>query len=71
MMGLVVNLLLNLAGEKIGMRLILGAPFVPSLALIILTYWCPESPRWHMINGDANDYHKAYGVFLRLRKTKA
>ncbi|KAI0453774.1 sugar transporter-domain-containing protein [Xylaria acuta] len=48
--------------------LILGAPFVPSIFLLVSLYFCPESPRYYMRQRSAHfDPEKAYGILLRLR----
>jgi MFS family permease len=70
MLGFAANLVLSLAGDATGWRLQLGAPMVPALALMIAIRWCPESPRWHMVNGEPEDYRKAYEVFKKLRNTE-
>jgi MFS family permease len=70
MLGFAANLVLSLAGNAIGWRLQLAAPMVPAFVLMIAIHWCPESPRWHMVNGEPKDYRKAYEVFKKLRNTK-
>ncbi|KAK0611377.1 hypothetical protein B0T14DRAFT_540502 [Immersiella caudata] len=45
-------------------RLMLGAPFIPAVPLLILIYFCPESPRWYM---KKNRYSKAWDSMIRLR----
>lgn len=45
-------------------RLMLGAPFIPAVPLLVLIYFCPESPRWLMKKGR---YAKAWDSFMRLR----
>ncbi|KAH8159842.1 hypothetical protein CIB48_g8405 [Xylaria polymorpha] len=48
--------------------LILGAPFVPSIFLLVSLYFCPESPRYYMRQRSAHfDPERAYGILLRLR----
>lgn len=45
----------------------LGAPFIPAVPLLILIYFCPESPRWLM---KKNRYAKAWRSMERLRFNK-
>ena len=70
MIGFAINLLLSLANDAIAWRLQLAAPLIPALALIISIRWCPESPRWHMLHGDTDQYRSAYRIFRRLRNTE-
>lgn len=41
-----------------------GAPFIPAVPLLILIYFCPESPRWYM---KKNRYAKAWESMNKLR----
>lgn len=72
MMGFAVNLLFRVAQtDRITYSLIQGSPVVPSLALlIIVSYFCPESPRYHLMKGPNYDVDKAYQMLLRLRNTE-
>ncbi|OBT84290.1 hypothetical protein VE02_07612 [Pseudogymnoascus sp. 03VT05] len=66
-LGFAANLIVNTAQERLSMRLQLGAPIVPAIALMISLWWCPESPRWHMMKGDIKNYRRAYDIFVSLR----
>ncbi|KFY40063.1 hypothetical protein V494_03674 [Pseudogymnoascus sp. VKM F-4513 (FW-928)] len=74
-LGFAANLIVNTASKRLSMKLQLGAPIVPALLLMVSLWWCPESPRWHMMKGrnDRKDrkenYRKAYNIFLALRNT--
>ncbi|KAI0378902.1 hypothetical protein F5Y04DRAFT_136548 [Hypomontagnella monticulosa] len=73
MIGFAFNLIFyNTGGDKLlTLRLTLGAPFVPSIFLMIGLYFCPESPRYYMRRKTSSyNPQKAYEVLLRLRKTK-
>lgn len=64
-LGNCANLILFQVGS-IAWRLQFGSAFLPAVPLIILIYFCPESPRWYMKKGR---YHDAYKSFLRLRNS--
>lgn len=49
---------------SINWRLMLGAPFLPAVPLLVLIYFCPESPRWYM---KKNRYPEAWKSMLLLR----
>ncbi|KFY02863.1 hypothetical protein O988_01862 [Pseudogymnoascus sp. VKM F-3808] len=66
-LGFVANLIVNTAQQRLSMKLQLGAPIVPALVLMVSLWWCPESPRWHMMKGDDKSYRKAYDIFISLR----
>ncbi|KAI3321109.1 hypothetical protein HD806DRAFT_546901 [Xylariaceae sp. AK1471] len=70
--GFAFNLIFYTAKDDSGwttLRLILGAPFVPSIFLLISLYFCPESPRYYMRGRSAHfDPKKAYGILIRLRR---
>ncbi|KAI0446313.1 sugar transporter-domain-containing protein [Xylaria telfairii] len=68
-MGFAFNLIFYTAeNDAIVKGLILGAPFVPSIFLLVSLYFCPESPRYYMRQRSAHfDPEKAYGILLRLR----
>ncbi|CAG9941154.1 unnamed protein product [Clonostachys rosea f. rosea IK726] len=40
-------------------RYMLGAPFLPAVPLLVLIYFCPESPRWYMKKGRYQDAWKS------------
>lgn len=46
-LGTAANLALVNTGT-IAWRLQLGSAFIPAVPLLILIYFCPESPRWYM-----------------------
>lgn len=65
--GIFLGTSANLAMAKVGVnawRYQIGSAFIPALPLLILIYFCPESPRWYMKKGK---YQKAYESLLRLR----
>lgn len=64
--GICVGTAVNLAlyNHRLNWRLMLGAPFLPAVPLLILIYFCPESPRWLM---KKNRYAKAWRSMERLR----
>ncbi len=66
LLGLSANLILFRVGN-IAWRLQLGSAFIPSIPLLVLIYFCPESPRWYMKKGR---YRDAYKSLVRLRTTK-
>ncbi|KAI8314443.1 hypothetical protein K4K61_004899 [Colletotrichum sp. SAR11_59] len=45
-------------------RLMLGAPFLPAVPLLVMIYFCPESPRWLMKKGR---YVAAWKAMIQLR----
>lgn len=47
-------------------RLMLGSAALPPIAVMILVFMSPESPRWYL---SKNRYEDAYKAMLRLRKT--
>ena len=63
-LGTAINLAVFNTGENIRWRLMLGAPFIPAVPLVLLIYFCPESPRWYMKKGR---YHDAWNAMIRLR----
>ncbi|KAF8891726.1 hypothetical protein BD779DRAFT_1512736 [Infundibulicybe gibba] len=65
-LGFCANLALFQAG-KIAWRLQLGSAFLPAVPLVLLIYFCPESPRWLMKKGR---YQEAYTSFKRLRNSE-
>ncbi|KAI5462237.1 hypothetical protein BGZ63DRAFT_423521 [Mariannaea sp. PMI_226] len=52
----------NIGGEA--WRFQLGSAFIPAVPLVILIYFCPESPRWYM---KKDRYQDAMKSLLRLR----
>ncbi|OTA61573.1 hypothetical protein K449DRAFT_331114 [Hypoxylon sp. EC38] len=72
MMGFAFNLAFYKASSRrLSLQLILGAPFVPSIFLMIGLCFCPESPRYYMRRGTSSyNPQKAYKVLRRLRRTE-
>ncbi|KAF7548561.1 hypothetical protein G7046_g8633 [Stylonectria norvegica] len=67
--GIFLGTCANLVVTKIGhdaWRLQLGSAFIPAVPLVILIYYCPESPRWFI---KKNRYTDAMKSLLRLRNT--
>ncbi|KAK3346139.1 hypothetical protein B0T25DRAFT_269935 [Lasiosphaeria hispida] len=62
-LGTAFNLAVWNAGPN-NWRLMLGAPFIPAVPLLVLIYFCPESPRWYM---KKNRYLKAWNSMVKLR----
>lgn len=48
----------------ISWRLQLGSAFIPAVPLLLLIFFCPESPRWYM---KKNRYVQAHKSLLKLR----
>ncbi|KAI0467515.1 sugar transporter-domain-containing protein [Xylaria cf. heliscus] len=67
--GFAFNLIFYTARDDPTIKsLILGAPFVPSIFLLVSLYFCPESPRYYMRQRSAHfNPEKAYDILLRLR----
>ncbi|KAK4124332.1 hypothetical protein N657DRAFT_680344 [Parathielavia appendiculata] len=63
-LGTAFNLAVFNTGDHINWRLMLGAPFIPAVPLMLLIYFCPESPRWYM---KKNRYAEAWRSMARLR----
>jgi sugar porter (SP) family MFS transporter len=63
LLGSCANLILFQVGP-IAWRLQIGSAFIPAVPLVILVYFCPESPRWYMKRGD---YRSAYHSLVKLR----
>ncbi|OAA43743.1 Sugar/inositol transporter [Metarhizium rileyi] len=64
-LGTCANLaVIGLDGEV--WRFQLGSAFIPAVPLVILIYFCPESPRWYIKKGR---YRDAMRSLLRLRNT--
>jgi hypothetical protein len=72
MVGFAANLLFTVAeSNSTTLGLIQGAPLVPSLALFIMAvFFCPESPRYHLMKGPNYDPEKAFRILRRLRNTE-
>lgn len=68
--GFAFNLIFYTAPDRhTTLHLILGAPFVPSIFLLVSLYFCPESPRYYMRRRSAHfDPKRAYGIILTLRR---
>ncbi|KAK0724649.1 hypothetical protein B0H67DRAFT_641161 [Lasiosphaeris hirsuta] len=62
-LGTAFNLAVWNAGPN-NWRLMLGAPFIPAVPLLVLIYFCPESPRWYM---KKNRYLRAWNSMVKLR----
>ncbi|QKX59808.1 uncharacterized protein TRUGW13939_06950 [Talaromyces rugulosus] len=48
-------------------RLMMGSAMFPALIVLLLVFFCPESPRWYMSKGR---FDKAYHSMCRLRHSK-
>ncbi|PHH85973.1 hypothetical protein CDD83_10910 [Cordyceps sp. RAO-2017] len=65
--GIFLGTCANLICMRIGpnsWRYQLGSAFIPAVPLVILVYFCPESPRWYI---KKNRYADAFRSLLRLR----
>jgi sugar porter (SP) family MFS transporter len=65
--GIFLGTCSNLAATKVGndaWRYQLGSAFIPAVPLMILIFFCPESPRWYI---KKNRYRQAMKSLLRLR----
>ncbi|PCG96148.1 General substrate transporter [Penicillium occitanis (nom. inval.)] len=62
-LGCSANLAVMNTGS-ISWRLQLGSAFIPAIPLLVGVYFCPESPRWHIRNGNIRE---AYESLRRLR----
>ncbi|ORY57315.1 and other transporter-domain-containing protein [Pseudomassariella vexata] len=65
--GIFLGTAFNLAVYNTGSnnwRYMLGAPFIPAVPLVVMIYFCPESPRWYM---KKNKYPKAWESMNVLR----
>ncbi|KIV87955.1 hypothetical protein PV10_09233 [Exophiala mesophila] len=65
-LGTCANLAVKDTGS-ISWRLQFGSALIPALPLLIGVYFCPESPRWYIKNGQ---YRKAFRSLKRLRNTE-
>ena len=72
MMGFAFNLLFTTADNgRTTFALIVAAPLVPSIALFIMAmFFCPESPRYHLMKGPNYSPERAYRILLKLRNTE-
>jgi hypothetical protein len=52
---------------EIAWRLQVGSAFIPAVPLVILIYFCPESPRWYI---KKERYADAFKSLVRLRPTQ-
>lgn len=64
-LGFCANLAVYDTG-KIAWRLQIGSAFIPAVPLVLLIFFCPESPRWLMKKGR---YQAAFRSYLRLRNS--
>ncbi|KAJ8121800.1 hypothetical protein O1611_g10009 [Lasiodiplodia mahajangana] len=62
-LGTAINLAVYYSGPN-NWRLMLGAPFIPAVPLLVLIFFCPESPRWLM---KKDRYLKAWDSLIVLR----
>ena len=53
------NLILNNVYGNLAWRLQVGSAMLPTLALLVLVYLCPESPRWYIKQGKFADAYKS------------
>ncbi|KAI1775391.1 hypothetical protein F4818DRAFT_441488 [Hypoxylon cercidicola] len=68
--GIMIGMVFNLAFYRIGAlawRFQLAAAFAPAIPVVLLVWWCPESPRWLMKKGR---YQQAFRSFCHLRNTE-
>jgi MFS family permease len=72
MMGFIFNLIFEQASRKsISLGLVQGAPMVPAIALLIMAaFFCPESPRYHLMKGPNYSPEKAFKILCQLRNTE-
>ena len=52
---------------RLAWRFQLAAAFAPAIPLLLLVWFCPESPRWLMKKGR---YQKSFRAFCRIRNSK-
>lgn len=62
-LGVCANLIVGKTGD-ISWRLQVGSAFIPAIPLMVLIYFCPESPRWYM---KKQRYKDAMNSLLKLR----
>lgn len=66
LLGFIANLVLHDFSENLSWRLQLAAPLLPTVVLLPLIYFCPESPSWSIKSGRYDD---AYHALQQLRNT--
>ncbi|KAK6083631.1 hexose transporter [Seiridium cupressi] len=66
LLGVTANLVVGKVGD-IAWRLQVGSAFIPAVPLVLLIFFCPESPRWYM---KKNRYSEALASLIRLRNHK-
>lgn len=72
MLGFAFNLMFTVSGDpRTTLCLIQGAPAVPSLALLVMAFWfCPESPRYHLMKGPNYSTEQALKILRKVRNTE-
>ena len=67
--GIMLGTAFNLAvfDHEWNWRFMLAAPCLPAVPLMVLIYFCPESPRWYM---KKNRYPEAWASMLKLRHSE-
>ncbi|CAI6331766.1 unnamed protein product [Periconia digitata] len=68
--GIFIGQCSNLIFFRIGRlawRFQLAAAFAPAIPIVILIWWCVESPRWLL---KKNRYHEAYAALCRIRNSE-
>lgn len=72
MLGFAFNLMFTVSGNsRTTFHLIQGAPAVPSLALLVIVFWfCPESPRYHLMKGPNYSVEQALKILRKVRNTE-
>lgn len=72
MLGFAFNLLFTVAPDDgVTLGFIQGAPVVPALVLLVVTiFFCPESPRYHLMKGPQYSPQKAFEILRKLRNTE-
>ncbi|ETI24961.1 hypothetical protein G647_04331 [Cladophialophora carrionii CBS 160.54] len=66
-LGFVANAAVYHYGDN-AWRLQLAGPFIPTIPLLSMLYFCPESPAWYLKNGTR--YDLAFRSLVRLRNTE-
>ncbi|CAM1503838.1 Fc.00g014290.m01.CDS01 [Cosmosporella sp. VM-42] len=70
-LGFAFNLMFTTATPLTTFQLIQGAPIIPALALLVVsTFFCPESPRYYLMQGPNYDPEMAYKMLRRVRNTE-
>lgn len=67
MLGNIMGVAFFSLPDDVAWRYMLGSSFVPPLFVMVLVYFCPESPRWLLQNGKVD---KAYRSFRRIRSSE-